>query len=294
MKLGMKKRTTKLLLVTTAFALVLVVGWLAISSYRLLVVSLLGWDARFGWESVHAEQTFAVSDRPSLVIENFAGGVSVRAGEDSVMRVVAIKTAPRARRLDWTEIGISESHGGLAIRPPKRLNRSLRLEIIAPANTYLELSTLFGNVDVRGLDGRVSVGNVMGGVVIADVAGEIHAGSAVAPFIDVHRATGPAHLSVGTGGLYYEGTPTGDCSFTAGSGRIVLVLPADLNTSVDLKTGGGSIDVEFDVHNQSTRGEVKEIEGIIGSGDQAKITALLGGGNIYLVRMADRTARGPF
>lgn len=288
----MKRKT--LILATISLALLLAISWFSVRSYKLLTVSLLGWDDEVGWESVRVERTFAVSDAPRLTVENFAGAVSVRAGESGVIRVVAIKTAPRARNLDWIEMGISESHSGLAIRPSKRLNTSIRLEITTPADTHAELGTLFGNVDVRGLSGKVNVGNVIGSVMIADVIGEIYAGSAVAPFIDVHRATGPVHLSAGTGGLHYEGTPRGKCSFRAGSGRITLVLPADLNAEVDLKTGGGSIDAEFDVDAQIIEGEVRELKGAIGSGDQAKITALLGGGDIHLVQREERAMRGPF
>jgi hypothetical protein len=289
---NMKRKT--LFLATTALTLLLAISWFAVGSYKLLTVSLLGWDEKVGWESVRVERTFAVDDAPRLTVDNFAGAVSVRASESGVIRVIAIKTAPRARNLNWTEMGISESRAGLAIRPNERLNTSIRLEITTPADTHAELGTTFGNVDVRGLSGKVNVGNVIGSVMIADVTGEIHAGSAVAPFIDVHRATGPVHLSAGTGGLRYEGTPRGECSFRVGSGRITLVLPADLNAEIDLKTGGGSIDVEFDVDAQVTGGEMKELKGAIGSGDQAEITALLGGGDIHLVQREERAMRGPF
>jgi hypothetical protein len=144
----------------------------------------------------------------------------------TLLIVIATKKAPHARDLDRIEIEMPASRSGLVIRSSRHLNASVELEIITPVDTRLELGTLLGNVDVRGLNGGVSVGSVLGSVMIVGVGGEISIGSAVGPFVDVHRATGPVQLSAGAGGLYYEGTPVGDCSFTAGGGRIALVLPS--------------------------------------------------------------------
>jgi DUF4097 and DUF4098 domain-containing protein YvlB len=88
-------------------------------------------------------------------------------------------------------------------------------------------------------------------------------------------------LDTSSGSIKYEGTPTGDCRFTTGSGGITLMLPADLNVTVDLQTGSGDIDLDFDVDGRVTKDDV---EGTIGSGDQGKIHASTESGGIDLLR----------
>ena len=92
---------------TLAFAAV-AVGWFTIQPFdRMWAPSL---------QSERSEEAFAVGDAPSLKIDNFAGNVTVRAGERDVIRVVATKKAPRIGDLGQIEIQIDEQDGGLAIR----------------------------------------------------------------------------------------------------------------------------------------------------------------------------------
>jgi hypothetical protein len=269
-------------IIALALVLLLTTGWFVLSTYHLIAVSVLERGEEFGWASGRFEETFTVGSTPTLKIDNFAGAVSVHAGESGVIQVVAYKSASSERSLERVAIDVIANGDGLEIRTSKLLNTTIRLEITTPVNTHLEASTLFGNLEVRDLIGNVSVGSVLGGVMIINVTGEVFAGTAAGGFVNVHGATGPVHLSAAVGGLYYDGTPTDDCTFTVGGGRITLVLPNDLNAEIDMKNGRGPIDIGFDVDGRATRGKVNELKGIIGSGDKAKITAVLGGGGIYV------------
>jgi len=280
------KRIVTLVLIFLAFALVelVTITCLSTATHHLLVASLFEWDERIGWESSRTERTISVVGAPLLEVENLAGGVTVRAGQEGVVRLVAVERAASGRLLDRVEVEVFHRDGVIVIRSPRHLAVSVKLEITVPADTHLEVGTIIGNVDVRGLRGHVGVGNVLGGVLIDDVVGKVSVGSAVGPVIDVHRASGPVHLSAAIGDLYYQGTPVGDCTFTAGAGRIVLALPAELNAELDLMNGGGTIDVDWDVYRRSSTGGVVEMVDVIGSGDEATLTAVLGGGNITLLR----------
>lgn len=84
----------------------------------------------------------------------------------------------------------------------------------------------------------------------------------------------------GVGSTTYEGRAEGECHFQTGVGSIRLALPADVNVSVQLAVGVGSIEVEFPVVGQV--GETV-VNGIIGTGLDGEIDAHVGVGSIVLV-----------
>jgi DUF4097 and DUF4098 domain-containing protein YvlB len=238
-----------------------------------LAAAAVGWFTTqpFDWigatslQSERSEEAFAVGAAPSLKIDNFAGNVTVRAGERDVIRVVATKKAPRIDDLGRIEIQIDEQNGGLIIRTSRRsgfANASVELEITAPSNTRLDARTGAGNVDVDGLTGGI----------------DAHTG---AGNINVRGAAGTARLDTGAGNIRYQGMPQGECRFETGAGNIMLALPAAPNVEVDLETGTGNIDVDFVVDGQVTR---RAVRGTIGSGAQGTIFADTGVGNIDVVR----------
>ncbi len=233
------------------------VGWFTIQPlYRTETTSL---------QSERSEGAFVVGETPSLKIDNFAGNMTVRAGERGVIRVVATKKAPRMGDLGRIEIQIDEQNGGLQIRtsrPSGSMNAVVELEITAPTGTRLDADTGAGNVDVDGLTGEI----------------DVHSG---AGNMDVRGAAGTASLDTGAGNIRYQGTPQGECRFETGAGNIRLVLPADLNVQADLNTGLGNIDVDYVVDGEVTRAKVN---GVIGDGSQGSIYARSGTGNIDLIR----------
>jgi DUF4097 and DUF4098 domain-containing protein YvlB len=265
------------------------------------------------------EQTFKLGRAPILEIDNFSGSVSVRAGEGDTIHVIGTKRASSRRNLDQIQVEMSEQESGLVIRTRKPVSfgsASVEWEITAPAGTRLDLHVGSGSIDVRGLDGGVVVDSGSGSLTLVDLGGglDAHSGSGsididrvtgnvradtgsggieaqyVTGEIDAHTGSGrievrggmgQARLDTGSGSIEYEGTPTGDCRFTTGSGGITLLLPADLNMVVDLQTGSGDIDLGFDVDGRVTKRSVK---GTIGSGDRGEIYAHTGSGGINLYR----------
>jgi DUF4097 and DUF4098 domain-containing protein YvlB len=259
------------------------------------------WGEVAGQERERIEQTFDVGDAPSLQIDNFSGSVTVRAGEGDTIQVVATKRVRRRSDLERIKIDIDERGGGLVIKttkPRSLMSASVELEITTPAGTRLDahtgsgsvtvqglngdarLDTGSGSVDVHDLSGDVEIDTGSGSVKIEDVTGEIdaHSGSGS---IDVRGARGLVRLRTGSGNIEYQGTPQGDCRFETGSGRITLMLPADLNMEVDLDTNSGDIDVDFDVDGRVTK---RKVEGDIGDGSEGSIYAHTGSGSIDLIR----------
>jgi hypothetical protein len=211
------------------------------------------------------EQTLEVGDAPTLHVDNFAGAVTIRAGEGDTIHVVATKKASSRSRLDRIEIEISERDGGAIIhtQKPNTLNNvSVDIEITAPAGTRLDVDTGAGTLEVRGITGQI----------------DAHSGAGT---IEVRGAQGIARLDVGAGQIIYEGAPEGECRFHTGAGEIVLRLPADLNAEVDLSTGLGNVNVD---HRVDGRVSMRQVRGVIGDGSQASIYAHTGVGSIEVHR----------
>jgi DUF4097 and DUF4098 domain-containing protein YvlB len=228
------------------------------------------------------EESFAVGDAPTLTVDNFAGAVTVRAGESGTIRVVATKRAAREKDLDRIEVEMKEQDGGVAIetdRPSGWKNASVELEITAPANTRVDLYTGAGDVIVRDLSGKVRVDSGAGDVEIDGASGEVDAHTGAGD-IDVRDASGLVRLDTGAGDIDYQGQPRGDCRFDTGAGSIKLRLPDDVNVTVDLDTGAGDIDVDMDVDGKVSK---REVRGTIGSGDEGEIRAHTGAGDIDLI-----------
>ena len=270
-------------------------------------------------EGARIDETFEVGSSFRLELYNVAGSVTVEAGDSGVVHLVATKRAPLAADLDRIVVERSPTDGGLLIRtrrPATLVNASVDFEITVPPDTRLELDTGAGNVEVRGLSGNVDVDTGSGNVELEDIAAAVdaHSGSGsmtvrgcAGPVrvdtgsgnievqdtggdLDAHTGsgnirvrdgTGRARLDTGSGSIRYEGSPSDECRFETGSGSITLELPDDLGVEIDLATGSGDIDVEFDVAGQVSR---REVRGTIGDGSQGSIDAQTGSGDIDVVR----------
>jgi DUF4097 and DUF4098 domain-containing protein YvlB len=179
---------------------------------------------------------------------------------------------------------MNPTDGGVSIRttrPGFSGNLSVAIEITAPADTQLDLHTGAGSIDVSGFTNGAKVDSGAGSVTIQDVQGALNAHSG-AGSIDVRGAAGLALLNTGAGSINYQGTPQGSCRFETGTGSIDLALPANLGAALDLGTGVGDIQLGgFAVNGQVSR---RDVNGTIGSGDQAQIYAHTGTGSINLSR----------
>jgi DUF4097 and DUF4098 domain-containing protein YvlB len=209
------------------------------------------------------EQTFAVGDTPTLDVTNFAGSITVRAGEGNAVHVVAVKRIANQSRMDRIAIEMSEQEGDVVIRTrvaPRTDNASVALEITAPAGSKLLLDTGAGTIDVRDITGPIDVNSGAGQV-------------------DLRGGRGPVTVDLGAGQITYEGALSGKNRFQSGAGEIRLRLPADLNMEVDLSTGIGTVGVEFNVDGLV---KVRKVQGVVGDGSQGSISAHTGAGGVFL------------
>ena len=235
-----------------------------------------------GLQTQRINESFDVGSEPTLQVDSFAGGVTVRGDEVEAIQVVATKKARRRSALDRIEISMVERDGSLEIKtrnPSRANNASVLFEITVPAATHLEVDLAAGAVVVEGLTGGLRVGNAAGAIVLKDVSGGIDARTA-AGTVSARGATGPVSLESAAGVVEYQGTPQGDCHFGAAVGSISLDLPADPEVVVDLQATIGAVDAACDVKGQTTG---RALRGVIGSGAQGTVTARATVGDINMV-----------
>jgi hypothetical protein len=224
-------------------------------------------ETGFGRVEERTEQVFTVGASPPVELDNFAGDITVRQGESGQISIIIIKKAVNESRLDEIDIDMTERDDGVRVEAshPRTMasNASVAFEIRVPPDAQLDLDTGAGSVHVVDIQGEIAA----------------HTG---AGNVRVQGASAPVALETGAGNIDYEGEPAGDCTFQTGTGSITLSLPEDLNAEVELTSGMGNVDVRgFDVEGQTSR---TEVDGVIGSGEEATIEAHTGAGNVTLTR----------
>lgn len=229
------------------------------------IVGLNAPDLTFGRVSDTFERTFDVGAQPLLKVDEFAGAISITAGEPGVIHVVATRRAPGRGDLDNIRIEYTELDNGLhvvtSLRSARISNRSVDLDIEVPA------------------DARIVVDNGAGQVIVDGVVGEqdLHTGAGE---VTATGVMGGGRLYTGAGTVRYEGEPTGNLDLQAGVGEIVIVLPSGANIDLDLSTAIGDVDVAaFDVVGDVS---LNHVQGIIGRGGPT-IKAHTGAGSIRVV-----------
>lgn len=267
----MESRNRNIWIVIVAAALILccclvVAAGLAVglfTNWAQDVGSWTGWGPGLTTETV--EHTFDVGTAPTLVVDNFAGDVLVRAATVDSIQVTAFKRAPSTSAIRSIQVDFEQQDGQARVRTRRPgasvSNTSVRLEILVPPGTQLELSLGAGNVDVQGLTGGIQANSGAGNV-------------------DIGTAEGQVRVDLGAGNINYEGIPSGDCRLNTGAGNIDLNLRPDASARIDLDTNIGVLTVSG--YNVDGQVSARSAQGIIGSGGDTSITARTNAGNITL------------
>jgi len=145
-----------------------------------------------------------------------------------------------------------------------------------------------GDVDIGKVDGNVRAESVSGSIAIADVSGEI-ATETVSGRINMLRAKSKsARAETVSGSVGYSGTidPMGNYVFKTHSGRLTLGIPPNASAALSLETFSGTVDSDFPVTMETTRGQVgheSKFQFKIGDG-RARVILETFSGNITIQR----------
>jgi lia operon protein LiaG len=166
----------------------------------------------------------------------------------------------------------------------------------------LRLGTGSGGVEVTDMTGDLVLDTGSGGAVLDGVRGgkldlDIGSGSLRGRAIDVPELvadvgsggirlssvkTPRLHLETGSGGSDVELLgPVEEVQVEAGSGGVTLRLPATLGATIDIETGSGAIDTDFEVKVQ--RMERHALRGTVGNG-RGRVRIEAGSGTVRLLK----------
>ncbi len=244
-------------------------------------------------------QTFEVMDHPRLVIQDSAGSVSIRRGENGVVTVAATKRMS----------GIGMSPENTQVRYASRDNtvsvstqivwnllqfgmRKIDFEITVPEDCDVQLSNGWGNVAVQEIKGDIRLRTGSGRIEVSNLQGQIalKTGSGSITGTDIN---GQLTLSTGSGKIDLgQVVAKGNSRIKTGSGSITFAGELDPRGNYDLRTGSGSVHLTLPSHAsfllQASTGSGRVVNDFgrseVGGGYRAPLKVKTGSGNIHVHR----------
>ncbi|MHB8646049.1 MAG: DUF4097 family beta strand repeat-containing protein [Thermomicrobiales bacterium] len=305
----MKKRITIILL---SLALVLVAVGMVVS-----VVGASGVIGHFGDLSkmATADQTFTVNGIPTVSLQNRNGTITVTRGAESSVVIHAIKRARTdellaslqvTMRQDGNHITIETTgdsssgfgffgHNGMVVDYQIQVPAHADLSPINSSNGQIDITGIAGQFDLstsngiitaRDVDGTVAAQTSNGRVSIIGGRGVLHLTSSngIVEVRDVQAAGLILHTSNGRVSFTGSLMPGSKNMVDTSNGSVTMTLPPESALSVDLRSGNGSIHVDFPV-TTAPNGENKRnaVQGVIARPD-ADLTVHTGNGSITLTK----------
>ena len=236
-------------------------------------------------ESQYLDQTFSVSERVQVSLENVNGDVHVDVWDQAEVRVQAEKFASSQELLDELEIEINASQDSVRIDTHYPHHRSFfgwlsfgnnghyRVEytLTVPRGAELDsIDLVNGDLVVMGVQGGVEAELVNGDIIAKDIGGDLY-------------------LSTVNGSIrpeFEDMENTERIELESVNGQIKLILPSWASASVRAETLNGSLQNDFglEVHKHKYVGA--DMRGEIGGGDVAVVIETVNGG--IEIRQSDR------
>ncbi|HEU5230154.1 MAG TPA: DUF4097 family beta strand repeat-containing protein [Ktedonobacteraceae bacterium] len=190
-------------------------------------------------------ETFQVSERPTLVIKNASGTISLRRGEQGIVSVGGVKRAS-GLYTNSENMQVMYSQQGSILNITGRIFwnifqfglRRIDLDITVPETCDIELTNNSGRIVVQGTSGTFRLNTGSGRIIINDLQGLITARTASGR-IEASNLQGQINLHTGSGRMEINNV-RGQLNGKTGSGRMEL-LHTTLTGESHLKTGSGSI-----------------------------------------------------
>jgi hypothetical protein len=217
------------------------------------------------------DRTLNVTGAVDLTADTHAGGITVRSGDASTVRIHATIRVNQ----DRAGADIADRIHAIESNPPIQqtgntihINRiedesvrrqlSIAYEITMPANGKLHARTGSGGMKVEGIHGPVDAATGSGSVDVARIASEVRVRTGSGRIaldsiqgkvqaetgsgsIDARAVTGPSTVHTGSGALRLEQTAAGPVEAHTGSGSVDIHLPAAGGFELRARTGSGQI-----------------------------------------------------
>lgn len=228
-------------------------------------IALLCVSAAVGADVTDTEEmTFDIDADGRISLENINGDIYITGGTGSQVHMVAKKKAGSQEYLEELKVVVDADNDYIRIetRHPKTEGRwfnwghdssgSVSYELEVPATVSLDtVSTVNGDVDITGVQGRVKAETVNGSLEVLGLVGDVN----------LETVNGSVRAE-------FDRLEAGQrVSADAVNGKIVMVIPGNASTRVEAETVNGSIDAD-DFGLEAEKGFVgRDLSGEIGGGD---------------------------
>lgn len=294
-------------------------SWLSWVIVIVLIVAGLGALAT-NWRIVTIPvptRSFQIMEHARLVIQNGAGKVSIRRGEEGAISVAATKRAS-GFGIDPEKMQIFCDQQGDTLNIATRVSwnifqfglRSIDFEITVPANCDVQLENGSGRVAVQGtngdirlrtgggrieayhLGGQIAMKTGGGGIKVGDLRGQMLITTGGGG-VQGEGLQGQLSLTTGGGGITLKQSQlAGSSRIVTGGGGIVFEGSLDPRSSTEVKSGGGGIvlrlpaSASFSLDAKTGGGGVHNEFGgnQVGGGPRAQIRIRTGGGGIHIAK----------
>lgn len=191
-------------------------------------------------------------------VGNISGNVTVTGYDGSEVIVTAIKSGEDRDLISVKD----ESTAGVvdvAVKYPKNCNceASLDFRVQVPRSVAFDferISSVSGNVEIRGVTGKVEASSVSGDVEVNEIAGSVSASS----------VSGSVEVEVSRLGN------EDDMKFSSVSGDVRVRVPANLGADVNMSSFSGAIKTDFPLEVRGQRhGSKSWARGKIGDGSRS-------------------------
>ena len=178
-------------------------------------------------------RTFEVQTQPTILINNKAGSLRLRAGQENQVSIITTRRGYlSSQRLD-REASIEYKQDSSTNTVSARVNdwkpfgkNAIDFEIVVPPQAHLELTTSMGNISVQNVAGQVNLRS--------------DAGSISATQVTLH---GKSRLRTNAGSINFTGDldVTGSYKLATDLGAINATLTPDSSFSLDAQTDLGTV-----------------------------------------------------
>ena len=227
--------------------------------FRLAAVSVFFGIALAGTAAAQDfQKSYQIGAGGEVRIGTVSGDVIVEGYDGSAIVVTGTK---RGRDLDVVEIEDRSTAGNIdiSVRYPKNCNCdvSVNFAVKVPrgvAYNYDRVASVSGNVEIRGVTGKIHASSVSGEVSVRNVAGSVNA-SSVSGSVDVEIDR-------------LEGTDS--MKFSSVSGDVDVRLPSSLGADIQMSSFSGSVKSDFPIEIKQERyGSRNSARGKVGDGSRS-------------------------
>jgi DUF4097 and DUF4098 domain-containing protein YvlB len=227
--------------------------------FRLSLISMLMGATCLGTAAAQDfQKSYRIGAGGDVRIGTISGDVKVTGADVDAILVTGYKEG-RDRELLEFEDRSSATSVDVRAHYPKHCNcnASIRFEVQVPRSVkydYDSLASVSGEVEVRGVSGRVRASSVSGTVRVENVTGTVNASSVSGNVeVEINRLDGAENMK-----------------FSTVSGNVSVRIPSDLDADIEMSSLSGSLKSDFPVEVREERyGPGRSARGRAGDGSRS-------------------------